>query len=85
MNFFRKACGIVSIFFCLIFGIISLVKSCDSRKARDEGDIELARKTTFKAKRFAIAGIVIGTIITITIVFLRILQVRKIYNQILIE
>ncbi|CAD5126435.1 DgyrCDS14566 [Dimorphilus gyrociliatus] len=52
--------SICSMLFCICIGLASLVKSIQSRKARDRGRVDEANKKALCARKFAFAAIITG-------------------------
>jgi len=58
---------LVTIFCCLPFGIVGLVKSTDCRYARLRGDRESAVRNSKEAKKFSTIGLGCGIVIIIAV------------------
>lgn len=77
----KKVLSIFSMLCCLIPGIISFRMNRESKRAINEGNIELAKENASTAKKYAIAGIVLGSIITVIVLTIKIIQLVLISQQ----
>ncbi|CAD5126510.1 DgyrCDS14621 [Dimorphilus gyrociliatus] len=63
--------SIISMVFCIILGLVALILSLQSRKSRDIGQVEEARKKARYAKCFAFAAIIVSVILIVIAVITR--------------
>ncbi|XP_041479354.1 uncharacterized protein LOC121427158 [Lytechinus variegatus] len=71
---------IVTILFCVPFGIVGIVKASEARNKRNLGDDEGAREAAQSAFRWSLSGLIIGSIVlVIVIVYYAVLQPVPIY------
>ncbi len=63
--------SIVSILFCVPFGVAGLIFSTEVEKNLKKGDIKGAKESSKKAKKYSLIGIIIG--IPLTIIYISLL------------
>eukprot|EP00057_Strongylocentrotus_purpuratus_P015901 XP_011670375.1 PREDICTED: uncharacterized protein LOC105441185 [Strongylocentrotus purpuratus] len=59
---------IVTLCFCLPFGLVGIVKACEARRQQNSGDVEGARQAAKSAYNWSLTGLIFGVVVMLAVV-----------------